>query len=501
MTSAEDRQPDYFNNWISIAGKIFSIICFVIITCLFLLDFFLPQKNPYLGILAYMLVPGFLILSLLLIPGGALIERARSRKSGYIPKFPVIDFNNPLHQKWAYTTWAVVTVFLLFSAIGIYKAYDFTESNTFCGRVCHTVMEPEYTAYHESSHARVKCAQCHIGEGAVWFVRSKLSGVYQVYSVLAKAYPRPIATPVHSLRPAPETCEQCHWPQKFFGSVEQNHAYFLPDKLNTEWRTRMLIFVGGGSGASSQGTKEGIHSHMIGDHKVQYIATDKKRQVIPWIRMVGADGKEEIFVDKESGYTAENPPKGEKRVMDCMDCHNRPSHAFEAPSKAVNKAMARGAIDPSLPYIKKQSVEALVGKYTSHKDAETRIRKAIERFYQENHPEILVSKQEAVEKSIQGIVRIYKTNFFPTMNVSWKVYPDNIGHVISPGCFRCHSGRHQTKEGKTVSNDCKACHAIIAQGPPGKMESGAAGLEFKHPDQDVGDAWKEMQCNECHTGE
>ena len=501
MTPMENKQTNYFNNLISIAGKIFSIISFVIIACLFLLDLFLRQKNPYLGILAYMVVPGFLVLSLLLIPTGALIERARSRKTGYIPKFPIIDFNNPLHQKWAYTTWGVITVFLICSAIGVYQAYNFTESNTFCGRVCHTVMEPEYTAYAQSSHARVNCTHCHVGEGAEWYVRSKLSGAYQVYSVLAKAYPKPIATPVHSLRPAQETCEKCHWPQKFFGSVEQNHAYFLPDEFNTEWKTRMLIFVGGGGGASAQGTKEGIHSHMIGDHKVYYVATDKKRQVIPWVRMVGADGKEEIFVDKESGYSAENPPKGEMRVMDCMDCHNRPSHAYRAPSVAVNEAMARALISPSLPFIKEQSVKALAGDYKSREEGEKKIRESLEKFYRQKYPQIGSAEKGEVGRAIRAVLDIYRTNFFPSMNVSWKAYPNNIGHMIFPGCFRCHSGRHETAKGRKISHECSSCHAIIAQGPPNALETNVAGLEFKHPDQDVGEAWKETSCYECHTGE
>ncbi len=495
----KDKSSSYFRNWISIAGKVLSLIFFVIIACLFLLDFFFQKKNPYLGILAYLVVPGFLILSLLLIPAGALIERWQRRKRGYVPRFPIIDFNNPLHQKWAYTTWAVVTVFLLFSAIGAYQAFNFTESNTFCGRICHQVMEPEYTAYHQSAHARVNCTQCHVGSGAEWYVRSKITGAYQVYSVLAKAYPRPIETPIRSLRPAQETCEQCHWPQKFFGSVEQNHEYFLPDESNTAWKTRMLVFVGGGM--SSQGIKEGIHSHMIGDNKVYYVTTDKKRQEIPWVKKVGADGKEEIFVDTDSGLTSENPPKGEMRKMDCMDCHNRPSHVYRAPSAAVNEAMTRGGIDPSLPFIKRQAVKVLVGKYESHEDGAKKIREALERFYKQKYPQILVSKESKLEKAIQTVIDIYKANFFPAMNVSWKAYPNNIGHVISPGCFRCHDGRHQTQEGKTISNACKICHAIIAQGPPGSMESNVEGLDFKHPDPDVGEAWKEMNCYECHTGD
>ena len=498
MTSS-DKQINYFRNWISVLGKICSVICSVIIVCLFLLDFFARQKNPYLGIFAYIVAPAFLILNLLLILVGAAIERSRGRQKGYVSKFPVIDFNNPLHQKWAYTTWGVVTVFLVFSAIGIYQTYNFTESNTFCGRICHTVMEPEYTAYHQSAHARVSCTQCHVGSGAEWYVRSKISGAYQVYSVLAKVYPKPIETPVHSLRPAQQTCEQCHWPQKFFGAVEKNHSYFLPDEMNTPWKTQMLMFVGGG--ASSDKKNQGIHWHVTGNNKIYYVATDKKRQDIPWVRKVGPDGKEEIFVDKDSGYTAANPPKGEMRLMDCMDCHNRPSHIYKAPVNAVNEAMAHGSIDPSLPMIKREAVKVLQEKYGTSEEAAQKIRGTVEAFYAKQYPQVWAAQKTKVGKTIDGIIEVYRMNFFPKMNVSWKAYPDNIGHFIFPGCFRCHNGKHQAKTGKVISNECSNCHAIIAQGAPSTMESKVEGLEFKHPDPSVGDAWKEMRCYDCHTGD
>ncbi len=495
----DEKQPSYFRNWISVAGTIFSIISFVAICSLFLLDLFWEGANPYLGIITYMVAPAALILSLLLIPIGAGIERSQRRKRGYVPKFPIIDFNNPVHQRWTYTTWAVLTIFLLFSAYGVYRAYNFTESNTFCGTLCHTVMEPEYTAYHESSHARVNCVQCHIGEGAEWFVRSKLSGAYQVYSTIRNIYHRPIETPIRNLRPAQDTCERCHWPQKFFGAVEQDHDYFLPDEANTEWKTRMLMSVGGG--ASVGDNKRGIHWHVNPENKIYYVATDPKRQVIPWIRKVGKDGKEEVFVEKGSGYTAAKPPKGEMRRMDCMDCHNRPSHSYRDPSSTVNRAMASGAIDKTLPSIKHEAVKVLTGKYETKEDAAQKIRESVSAFYKEKYPEVWAKQKGAVEQAAEAIFGIYKVNFFPKMNVAWKEYPNNIGHLIFPGCFRCHDGSHESAAGKTISNDCAQCHAIISQGAPGDLETKVEGLDFKHPDPGVGETWKEMKCYECHTGD
>src|SRR3989338_891437 len=300
-----DKQESYFQNWISVIGGILSVFLFAVLLFLFILDFWSKQVNPYLGAITYLILPIFLVASLLMIPLGALRERSQRHKRGYVRKFPQIDFNNPLHQKLAFTTIGVITLFLLFTMFGTYHAYEFTESVTFCGKLCHQVMKPEHTAYKNSPHARVACVECHIGPGADWFVRSKLSGTYQVYSVLFKKYHRPIETPIKNLRPAQETCEQCHWPRQFFGAVEQDRQYFLSDEANTEWQTKMLMLVGGG--IPPYGKKEGIHWHMNISNEVHYVATNGKRQVIPWVKVVGADGKEEVYVSEDSGYSVTKP--------------------------------------------------------------------------------------------------------------------------------------------------------------------------------------------------
>ena len=187
-------------------------------------------------------------------------------------------------QRNAFLLVAVVTfVFLMFTALGSYRTYEFTESVQFCGQTCHAVMKPEYTAYQNSSHARVACVQCHIGPGATWFVKSKLSGSYQVYATLFHKYPRPIPTPVQNLRPAQETCEQCHWPQKFYGAVEKVRTHFMSDEKNSPWTVEMLLKVGGGD--PTHGPVGGIHWHMNVANKVEYIATDEARQIIPWVRI------------------------------------------------------------------------------------------------------------------------------------------------------------------------------------------------------------------------
>lgn len=494
----EEKQRSYFQNVISVIGGILSVTFFSAFLVLFALEFINKDSNPYLGIITYIVIPFFLFISLTLIPTGVWWERKARAKRGYVRRFPQIDFNNPTHQRWAYTTIGVVIAFLIFTMVGVYRAYEFSESVTFCGKTCHEVMEPEYTAYHNSPHARVACVECHVGHGADSYIRSKIRGTYQVYSVIAKKYPRPVETPIANLRPAQETCERCHWPQQFFGAIEQDKQYFLSDESNSPWKTRMLMHVGGGM--PPYGKKEGIHWHMNINNKVKYIATDKDRQTIPWVSTIGPDGKEEIFVDTSSGYSADNPPQGELRIMDCIDCHNRPSHIFKSPVEAVDEALSYGAIDSSLPYIKKESIKVLLGKYTSHEEAATKISDHLHKFYTKKYPELAASKAAEIEHSIQSVLRIYKNNFFPAMNVSWKEYPDNIGHLNFPGCFRCHDNKHETAEGKVLTNDCNLCHTIIAQGPPSNMTTAITGLEFQHPDLDVGEAWKEMNCFECHTG-
>ena len=484
-------------NWFSVAGAISAVVCFSVILCLIILDIISKGANPYLIGFTYLILPLFLIFSIFLILFGAWRERKRREKHGHVKKFPHIDFNDPSHQKWAFIIIAIATLFLFFSTYGAYRAYEFTESVQFCGKVCHQVMNPEFTAHSFSPHAHVSCTECHVGSGPDWYVRSKLSGLRQIYKAATHTYHQPIETPVKNLRPAQETCEHCHWPQQFYGAVELDKNYFLSDESNTEWRTKMLVFVGGG--APPFGKREGIHWHMNIKNKIYYVASDDKRQVIPWVKSISPDGKATVFVDKKSKASAEHPPKGEMRRMDCIDCHNRPTHIYRAPSEAVDEAMGSHALDSSLPYMKREAVKALTKEYDSTETARDQIRKYLETFYESHYPDAISQKKESLDKSIEAVQKIYETNFFPHMKVSWKKYPNNIGHLISTGCFRCHDGKHKSQDGRMISNDCRTCHIITSQGPVGAIESSADGLEFKHPNDEEG-AWKEASCTDCHTG-
>lgn len=494
----KNKLPASVYNPLSLIGTAIAVISFGLILFLFILEFFATESNPYLGILTFIILPGVLIFGLLLIAYGVYRERRRTRRGIVREKsFPVIDLNNNKHRT-AITIFSTVTILLLFfSAFGSFKAYEYTESDEFCGTVCHTVMEPEYTAYKNSPHSKVGCVKCHIGPGAGWFVRSKMSGAYQVYSVLFDKYPRPIATPVHSLRPARETCEQCHWPEHFYSEKKHQNTYFLSDENNSKWQITLLMKVGGGN--DETGNVSGIHWHIQKGNEITYISTDSTREVIPWVHSKTADGKDEIFISTESSLTEAEMLKGVERKMDCIDCHNRPSHIYHAPAASINNMMAMNWIDNKLPFIKSVSMDALEKPYTKKEIALDSIKTLIEEFYAANYPGVSIEKKSQINVAVKEVQKIYSRNYFPLMHVSWRKYPDHIGHMYTAGCFRCHDGKHVTKEGKVISKDCNSCHTIIAQQyENGSEEVSLSGIEYKHP-VDIGNEWYEMNCSDCHT--
>jgi nitrate/TMAO reductase-like tetraheme cytochrome c subunit len=389
-------------------------------------------------------------------------------------------------------------LFLLLTAMASYQSYHFTDSTTFCGKACHTVMKPEMVAYENGAHARVACTECHIGPGAAWFVRAKLSGIYQVYATLTRKYPTPVPTPIENLRPAQETCEQCHWPSAFVGNLDRTYTSFLSDSSNTSYSVRMLLRVGGAS--PSRGPVGGIHWHMNIANKIEYHATDQKRQQIPWVRVTNPQGVVTEF--RAPGFT-NDAAELSIRQMDCMDCHNRPAHSINSPNTAVNLAMRLGQLDPnqpnvidsSLPFIKTNAVFALTRPYTN----EIQARNEIATFLASQYPN--ATRDTKVSRTIEAVQYLYSQNFFPEMKASWRAYPNNIGHKDWPGCFRCHDGKHKSPDGKQIitANDCNACHTILAQGRGEAMAHlDAKGLDFKHPGDEID---KESLCSDCHNGE
>ena len=496
------RLPASSRNWISLIGVTIALISLFMIIFLFAISTFLGRGGTYLGLVIYILLPAVMLIGLLLIPVGMILKIRRERKIGHREErsWPKIDLND-LHHRNAFFIFSVgTTVFLFLSAIGSYEAFHFTESNRFCGTLCHSVMHPEYTAYQNSPHARVTCVSCHVGPGAGWYVRSKLSGLYQVYATLTRVYPKPIPTPVSNLRPAREVCEQCHWPQKFYAHKLRLETHFLPDEENTRWDIRLIMKIGAEHAAL--GLKEGIHWHINSKIKVEYIATDAARENIVWVRYTNQEsGEVKIYQDEEEPLTEAQLDTLELRTMDCIDCHNRPSHLYRPPALFINTVMAAGEVPPELPEIKSLAVELCAREYSSTDSAMQGIREGIVEFYRENYPEILENKSDLVQKAIRGVQSAFSRNIFPEMKVRWDAYPNHIGHLEFNGCFRCHNSTHTTDDGERIRRNCNLCHIINAQGKPDEMEIALVGqaLEFKHP-EDIDGAWKESLCTECHTG-
>ena len=489
--------PDLFYNPISLVGAMIAAVTFGSIVLLMVSDMVWRSFPPYFGIVTYILLPSVLILGLIIIPVGAFLERKRWRRAAEtgIPPLPRIDLNNG-KQRAAFLFFSTGTLLLMvFSAIGGYRAFEITESVSFCGKVCHQVMNPEFTTYSHSPHARVACVQCHVGPGASWYVRSKLSGAYQVYSVLFHKYPQPIPTPIRNLRPARETCEQCHWPQSFVGERRVTKAYFLEDSANTRWTMDMLVKIGRSTSGELQ--RPPVHWHVT--HTVQYLAADTSLQNIPWVRLVDSTGKDEVFETGNNPFTPDSVKHLSVKLMDCMDCHNRPTHVIKTPGDAVNDAMAAGAISPSLPWIKQTAVNALLPKFANTEDAMDSIALSVVTFYKDKYPELASARSNDINEAIASLQSIYRANFFPYMKVDWRAYTNDIGHMNYLGCFRCHDGNHKAADGQIISNKCETCHAIMSQGTKPEEDVNLAGVEFQHP-TDIGDAWKEGLCTDCHDG-
>jgi nitrate/TMAO reductase-like tetraheme cytochrome c subunit len=485
-------------NPISLIGLALAAVAFVNIVFLFAIDVLSAHPSPYVGILAYMVAPGFLVLGLILIPAGMWFEhRRRLQAAGAAVQFPKLDLSNPAQRSSVAFVLSFVVIFALMSAVGSYKAYEFTDSVQFCGQLCHTVMHPEFTAYKASPHARVACVDCHVGSGASWYVKSKLSGLRQVYYTAMGTYPRPIPSPVHNLRPAQDTCEQCHWPKKFWGAQLKTFTHYGSDEQNTPRVIRLLIKTGGGDPSLGQ-AGEGIHWHMNISNKITYVATDEQRQIIPYVHVEDQNGKVTEYFAKDNAPTPEQIAKADKHRMDCVDCHNRPTHIYVPPDLSVDRAITGRSIDASLPFIKQQGVQVLTADYKTSDEAQKAIAAHIPKFYQDKYPQLASSKADSIKGAVTELQRIYGTTFFPEMKLNWKTHPNNVGHFYYQGCFRCHDGNHVSKDGKVISKDCNSCHTVLDQQEGSIQVASLQAQTFKHP-VDLGDLTA-VNCSDCHSG-
>jgi hypothetical protein len=443
---------------ISLFGAVILSISAAIILTILLLDFLGFHQNPYVGVLVFMILPAAFVLGLVLIPVGVIHERRRAR--GRSQAYPIINLNLSTHRN-RFLAVTVVTFFnVVILATVTYKGVEYMDSVQFCGQTCHSVMQPEYAAYLRSPHSRVACVDCHIGPGAGWFVKSKLSGVGQVFAVTFNTFQRPIPTPIENLRPARETCEQCHWPEKFHGDRIKVKTKYAEDEANTELKTALILKVGGGSRES--GFAGGIHWHMNIANKVTYVPADETRMEIPFIRFKDETGRVTEYLVDGAAKPTEEEIRERGRVMDCMDCHNRPSHIYYEPEQEVDNAILAGKIDRSLPFVRKQGVEILRREYDSRSQAREAIPVLLEEYYEREYPDVARERSAAIRQAGQELAEIHALNVYPELNITWGTYPNHIGHMTAPGCSRCHDGLHSSEDGRTIREDCETCHTLLA---------------------------------------
>lgn len=490
--------PSLLRNYISFLGMALVLASLTSILLLILVELTSDHDNPYTVLITYIMLPGVLCFGIFLVIVGAIIERRRRRRNPdiHMPTYPVLDLNDPARRRSVVVFLILGFVFMFMTAFGSYRAFEYTESVQFCGQQCHAVMKPEFVAYNASPHARVRCVECHVGGGAEWYVRSKFNGMHQLYAVTFNTFSRPIPTPVHNMRKANETCAKCHTPDRFIGDQIRVFNHYGFDEQNSLNQTRMLMHVGGGSPETGQ--VGGIHWHMNLANEVTFISNDERRQDIPWVRMKGRDGTVTEYFEKGAEVSQQQIDQSDKRTMDCIDCHNRPTHIFLSPNQAVDRSLTAGLLDPTLPFIKAKAVEVLAGDYQTEDQAVAAIASGLDTYYKTNHPDVYSSRGDTVRSAITEVQRIYQTWFFPEMKADWRAHPNNIGHFTAQGCFRCHDGQHVSREGRVIRNDCAICHTTIDQTFGGKTITPEGGA-FQHP-VNLGDK-NTWQCAACHKGD
>ena len=452
---ATSERPAWFvltRHWLSLLGV--ALLATAVISWLFVL----PQQirghvaNPYVGIVVFLVLPAIFFTGLALVPIGVYLSKRQIRRGLSEEAF---DRKTALRR----IAWFFGVTTLLNILIGTqvsYRAVEYMETPQFCGASCHT-MNPELAAYQNSPHSRVGCVECHVAPGAAGWIHSKTNGIRQLFETVLNTSPRPIPSALESNRlvPARETCENCHWPQQFSGARLRLFSKYADDETNTRTETVLLMLVGGNRIAGIHGAHLGPGVH------IRFAAADPVRQTIPWVEYRNTNTG-----DVRTFTSSETPPDAVKKLpqfdMQCVDCHNRPTHTFDLPERAMDKALAFGDMPVTLPYIKKKSVELLKANYSTGTEAAAKLPPALADFYQQNYPDLYAARSQDIHQAGEAVLAIYKRNVFPDLKVTWGTYPNNLGHTDFPGCFRCHDGSHTTANGKTITQDCNTCHEPLA---------------------------------------
>lgn len=447
-------------NWIGRIGAALATSSFIIFMFLEILRITGAVTNAYLGLMTYLLFPTLFLTGLIMIPIGwskYVKESGKRARDLLAEAFTPAEIEGGILGSKLFQTvfWMTLLNVVFFGAVSI-RTLHFMDSAEFCGTACHKVMNPEWVTYQQSPHARVKCVECHVGEGVGALIDSKINGARQMVSLAFNLYEKPIPAPVHNLRPARETCEKCHWPEKFLGNHLKTMVHYCMGEDNKARYTTLNIKVGTGA----EGFESGSHWHVSEKNTVRYLAADEKRMKIAAVEVLQADGSFRKYSNRLIHKSQQ--PHSEAREMDCIDCHNRATHIYEDPEDAVDERIRRGMISADIPFIKYEGLAAITKNYPDNESGTEYIRMRLENFYREYYPAYFMSNSETIEQAISTFQGIYNRNIHTGMDIDWGSYPNQIGHRNYPGCFRCHNENMVDEQGAAISSDCTLCHSILA---------------------------------------
>ncbi len=465
----------YGNNWTSLIGGAITSASAIVLIGFWVVEIFghSGSRNPYLGIIFDLCLPGLFVFGLLLIPIGIWMRRRHLKALGQIPSvYPRIELTDPVFRRGIEIVLVATMVNFIIVGTASYRGVSYMDSPNFCGLSCH-VMAPQWTAYQVSPHSHVACAECHIGAGFSAAVQAKVNGTKQLAEVTFRTFPRPILAPLSVLRPARATCEECHSPTRFVGEKLLVETMYGDDEKNSLTHNVLVLHLGG---VDSLSHLSGIHGHHLDDY--EYVATDSSYQTIIAVSKHNSDGSSTQFVSSDW----KGPIQGVTRRMDCMDCHNQATHTFQTPNDAIDKAMVDGSPSASLPFVHKEGLQLIQAEYASQAEAATKITSGLDNYYRTQYPAIWSGQRAQVDAAANTLVAIYQRNVFPDMKVTWGTYPNGMGHSVpghnpSPGCFRCHDGSHTSKDGKTITNDCSVCHNLLASDEVNPKQLSLLGLQ------------------------
>jgi nitrate/TMAO reductase-like tetraheme cytochrome c subunit/mono/diheme cytochrome c family protein len=395
--------------------------------------------------------------------------------------------------------YAILGILTLLTLTASAYVWQYTNSPPFCGETCHT-MPPEYTAYLASPHAHVDCVDCHIGKGFIATrITRKAGDLKHVYATLFKKYEFPIVAT--NLRPSRETCELCHNPEKFSDDSLREIKRFETDKNNTPYSTYLTLKTGGGS--QREGLGRGIHWHI--ENKIEFASTDATEQTIPYVRVTGDNGEVTEYVDVASNTDPASIDPASLKQMDCITCHNRITHLVNPPEDVVDQLMANGIISTDIPEIRKKAVEVYGQSYPSVEMGLNGIA-GLDNYYSTYYPDYYTANKDQIDQAIIALQDAYRQSVYPEQKSDWTSHPNNVGHKDSPGCFRCHDGKHVNSKGETIRLECNLCHSIPVVAGPNDIVADIEISRGPEPESHRNANWIHLHnqvfdgtCANCHT--